>query len=60
MKDSKRNDTPSLQFLVRRLIDDQPHKLRSKIIRSKEIRITFQFHAFIRLVELMVRAEKTE
>ena len=57
MKDSKRNGASSLQFLVQRLID-QPHKVRSKIIRSKEIRITFPFHTFIRLVELLVHVKK--
>ena len=58
MKDSKRNDTlVSPQLMAKGLID-QPHKLRSKTIRSKEIRITFPFHTFIRLVELMVHVEK--
>ena len=57
MKDSKRNDTKMIETLDKCVID-QPHKLRSKIIRSKEIRITFPFHTFIRLVELMVHVEK--
>ena len=58
MKDSKRNDTKMIEILDKCVID-QPHKLRSKIIRSKEIRITFPFHTFITLVELMVHAYKT-